>query len=51
MTLPERLAAFEAIRNLLRAVMTDEQARLYPVLEHLGDLIRDTETDVLEGGQ
>ena len=44
----ERAAQFEAIAALLASLMTAEEQRLYPVLDHLGDLIHDLRLDAEE---
>lgn len=41
----DRLAVLQWIEAQLSALLTDEELRIYPVLEHLQDLISDLETD------
>ena len=44
----ERAAQFEAVAALLASLMTAEEQRLYPVLDHLGDLVHDLHLDAEE---
>lgn len=38
---PTRLAALDAAYALIASLITDEEAELYPVLDHFADLIAD----------
>ena len=46
MNTTERVAALWAIYEQIDALITPDEIELYPVLEHLGDLINDLEIDV-----
>ena len=48
-TTVERVAALLVIREELSALLTPAEARLYPTLEHLDDLIRDLGIDIEQG--
>mgnify|MGYP006297648081 FL=1 len=41
----DRVAALWAIYEQIDALITPDEIELYPVLEHLGDLINDLEID------
>jgi hypothetical protein len=41
----DRLAVLRWIDAQLSALLTDEEQQIYPVLEHLGDLINDLEEE------
>ena len=49
MTTTERVEALWALYLQLDALITSDEIELYPVLEHLGDLIGDLEIDVEAG--
>lgn len=46
MTTTERVAAFWALYEALDDLITPDEIEMYPVLEHLGDLINDLQIDV-----
>lgn len=45
MTPAERVAAFWALYEALDELLTPDEFAMYPVLEHLGDLINDLQID------
>jgi hypothetical protein len=45
----DRLAVLRWIDAQLSALLTDEEQQIYPVLEHLGDLISDLDGEQEEG--
>jgi hypothetical protein len=46
MTTTDRVAALRALYSQLDAITTAEEDKLYPALQHLGDLIEDLQLEV-----
>jgi len=46
MTTDQRVAALQALYSQLDALLTPEEAQLYPALVHLGDLITDLQLEL-----
>jgi hypothetical protein len=46
MTTDQRVAALQALYSQLDALLTPEEAQLYPTLIHLGDLVTDLKLEL-----
>jgi hypothetical protein len=46
MTTTDRVAALRALYSQLDAITTTEEDKLYPALQHLGDLIEDLQLEI-----
>ena len=48
-TTTDRVAALRALYSQLDAITTTEEDKLYPALQHLGDLIEDLQLEIERG--